>query len=640
MRAAKKGALRAAMTNGSGDDSGGVLHRGWLCLALLMLLSLGDPTGLHAAPVEREVPRPLLSPAKLETQTLAILVGSGVYHGTDQMPPLQFADDDVLRFARMLQPLVQAEDLQLLFEPDAEVAAQARALGLSSWRAPQRDQLLIAFSRVEQRTRQLRLERPGVKIQVLFFVSAHGDTFGVHLADTLLTGGELQEQLHRLTADGVVLVADSCFSDAWLGLKSGSRPQGVALAPLPLDAMADAVRNLERVGAVTAQSYTREERTLIRGGLVTHVLASALLGPADLDEDGRILYDELAAWLRTYGRSAGFADSIKVRQPRKPVQQPAAVVDLRALTPRGLELSRSAGSTTECFWIRRPGGALLAETCKAPAERRRLYLPAGSYWVQWRPLGSAWGREQVLTVSRGFVPLQGDQLSGYWISGLFKGEKLASSPPRQARMLSEEESAYLSSTPFQTEVDWRALPGRESTGLRLSGQLPLTVLSGAEVLEGAAVSLTQERPALLLQGVREWRIGAQRGGFVLVGGLLGLGLSGGNTLEAQGGLTLLPIQYGLRLGWERRLEGLRLATSFNLGGLGYGVPGYAELPQGLARAGWSGLELSLAHTQGRGRWLELGVMPSLVVEPRRVGMEQQLLLAPYLSLQTFVGSRF
>jgi hypothetical protein len=379
--------------------------------------------------------------------------------------------------------------------------------------------------------------------------------------------------------------------------------------------VAAAVRDLERVGSVTAQSYTREERTLIRGGLVTHVISSALLGPADLDQDGLILYDELKAYLETYARHTGFIDGIRVRQPRRPLHLPAALVDLNRLERRGLQLEPSSGRGAECFWIRAGAGQLVGELCKQAHERRRVYLPAGRYQVQWRtPPGNGWGREGTVEVGQGFTPLWGDRLPSWWVSSLFKGgasasppgqpggvattaidapagpaappasiqpeasataprppadsradhdpdlasgppatgqadhgpdlasrlpsdsragrgPDLASRPPATARRLSDEESSYLASSPFQTPVTWRELPGRRQRALRLSVGMPLRSLSGRETLQDLAVSTTQERPLLGLSGVLDQRVTPLGAGYLSGGLELILAGSGGNRID-------------------------------------------------------------------------------------------------------------
>lgn len=661
-----------------------------------LLGTLHSNTALAAPPDQaiRSKPSELQAPI-----TLGLFIGSGAYHGKEKLTPLEYADDDVLRFVRAMRPLLDLDRTLILLEPDAGVAEQLESGDFPPWQVPTRVAVLDGVLMLERWTQEIREEQPGRDVRVMLFLSAHGDSHGVHLSDGVLSGGALQAQLQSLSADSVVLLADSCFSDYWLGLK-GAAPtadsrDGKAKTVPPkvtfsLDAVASAVRDLERVGAVTARSYTREERTLVRGGLVTHILSSALLGPADLNQDGKILYDELQAFLDVYARNSGMIEGVRVRAPRKTPQQPPTLVDLRTLEQRGLLFVPSSRqesnrgrtrATAECYWVKRvseaqekqgSGGTLIAEFCRQPQELRKLYLPAGNYRIIQRFLpDSGWGNEGVVSVGNGFSPVQVSSLTNHWMAMVRKGGEGESSdgpdsglaqtdaqslqPPADARMMSDEETGYLSSTPFRRVVGVESLPDGKQLSFRLNSNLPLSPIAaaGRETAEDSftspAVAFTQEAPAYgTTFGYDRWLF-AVGPGYFSVGGELGFAASPNTRVGNAENVVIGMMTTRARVGWVlpvRRVELKTFAWAGTLTARTMGSTGTAteieptplEQPVVLPVAPRVGVELELGFPLPAGRHMLISVAPQSVWEPHQSG--EGVLWVPWAGIQSTVGLRW
>lgn len=635
--------------------------KGWSArhlLAACIGLAMAVPSPGLAAGNTQDAARHASSDRDISA-TFGVFVGSNSYHGGEKLSPLEYADNDVLRFARSMRLVMDWEHTFLLVSPDEEVGSGLRAEGHADYTPATRDGVLTALDRMEEQVEAFHRQNPGKGVRLLVYVSAHGDGRGVHLEDGILTGGALQSRLQASSADAVVLVADSCFSDQWLALKGAITP-GAALpsVPLsfPLDMVAEVVKDLERVGAVTASSYTREERTLVRGGLVTHIISSAMLGAADLDQDGRILYDELQAFLKIYASNSGIIGGIRVRAPRKTATQPPTLMDLNRLPQRGLifppDTRAGAGAQRQCFWIRteetsRPG-ALVAEFCRQGHELRRLYLPQGTYRVQLRQLGEGQGgSEGSLSVSEGFSPVVPERLEGRWISTALKGEVVASekdgaahNPQPSARALSVEEASYLDTTPFQQVVPLRARQDARQWLVKTGVAVPLGAVGGDELLHDPRLAFTQEGPSLGISlGYDVW-LASLGGGF----GVLGVEASfAGEPGTQVGENSAVPVgMLGLRsrIGWMKPVGSLEW-KGFGSVGLfsGRTLSADAEIAAvSLPLAPRLGLEAELGMRFSHARQLLVSLGPQLVMEPHLLG--ESVVWQPWLSFTLAAGMGF
>jgi|GEM_PF-2747134 len=254
--------------------------------------------------------------------------------------PLEFADDDALKWAAVLR--LFADDVSLLTEIDDDTASRwgFRDHGLSVALPPTRTQLRAVFA---------RYNRPGARI--IYVHVSHG------MADTEERGGEgfvkmapdpltdprgrlYRSDLRRELVDALNpsgrldLILDSCSAEA-LVRRGEDTAERVAEALTRDDVSA---RPNVGVIAATRKGQQVNESREIGGSYFSLVLRSALLGAADPDRRGPIQYSHLQVALQVAQRT-----SDRPREVFEPWVSPpggkwgAAFVDWRAASePRAL----------------------------------------------------------------------------------------------------------------------------------------------------------------------------------------------------------------------------------------------------------------------------------------------------------------
>jgi hypothetical protein len=604
-----------------------------------LLLALFGGARLHAARLEPEAP----GAAWQEPVLLAVLAGSGMYHGSDAaLPVLRYSDNDVLRMAWTLAPLLDAADLHLLMSPDSETAASARRLGFT-WELASRRALFATLDDLEQRTRQIHQRSPGREVQVLVFLSAHGDPDGIHLEDGLLGRAQLGRKLATLSADHLLLVADACFSAQSQAHVDGRRR--AREARLAIDRLAQQVRERDTLGSVTARSFVSEE-TWLEGGTMTHLLTSALLGPGDIDGDGLLLYEELARYLEAAvgGRRGGSRPEVVVRPPRRSRAAPAVLLSRRALPQTGLELLPEPSYGPVCYLVQLEDGFIVAELCKDARARARLHLPDGRYRVQrWEKRSPVEGLEGWIDVRNSFHPLARADLRTVWRSRGAKGTKrTGKEAPVAERLLDPDEYAYIRTSSIVQPYRWRKGPGSTQYALRTGVLLPFYTPTGPlhPVREALYDSFAREAPSPALSALWERRPAVCTDPCVL----LGLELGGGALPDAHVDAARAPVlwlQYQARFSLERSSGPWERRLTVSLGGLS-ALARTEELVPPEARALYfapvMGLELSVSpHLDGHPH-LELGIGPQLELEPQIRSGSPTLL--PVVSLSSQEGVRW
>ena len=582
--------------------------------------------------------------------SLALLVGSGAYHGREDLMPLQFTDEDVVRFAGALRGLVDPKDMQVLMVPDDLSEAQARALGLNTWANPTRENFRRAVTRLG--TKIDRAHDRNQHVRLFVFISAHGDRQGVHLDDGLLKAEVLRAELAAMGADELLVVADSCFSTAWFGFKGD--PADKSPAVLPLDALADALRGLDQAGSVTAQSYTREDRGLIRGGILTHVVSTALAGPADLDMDGMIRYDELSGYLSRVSLHIPSLGHIDVHPPRRTKDYPPVLIDLADLPSRGILFESTPRSGNECFWITSDRGIVVGEFCKRGRDARRLYLPPGRYTIRmWTPPERRWGYQTTRRVDDGFVALRPSDIDHMWTIRGAKG--LPSMPGNSAATpLAPKEADFILSTQIVEVPTWRDLPNRVQARFQVVTGFPVPPPKAREnEADLRAVSLTQEKPSAAIEALVDWRVIRLKTtpGFWT----LGFGASALTSLHNQVGwaddVTVFGLQGLIRIGLElpRGRQTFRLTTRsgllsatpyfdhrlalFDGEAPGTGHPLSYSLPLGINL----GVSVGIEREMEAGPRLSLGFGPQAIFEPHIHGESLDWVFYPGLIFSTGIG---
>jgi hypothetical protein len=279
----------------------------WLGLA-------GSPVRAAAAGVEapgHAAPAPSGAGARF-----AIVIGNNRAAGP-RAGALRFADDDALAAHRLLTGAgVHSVLLTRLDDTSHQLHPGAVPDGLPRW-----TELLAAFDRLAADMRRERAA--GHPVELLLFYSGHGDVEHgegyVLLEDRHLTRTLLAGLLERSPATRNHVVIDACKSYflAFEKGPGGHRTRFSESFTVPAEL---SPARLANTGFVLSTSSDRDSHEWERfgGGVFSYQVRSALLGAADVDQDGRISYAELGAFLTTASQAVAnprFRPDFLIRPP-------------------------------------------------------------------------------------------------------------------------------------------------------------------------------------------------------------------------------------------------------------------------------------------------------------------------------------
>lgn len=288
-------------------------------------------------------------------------------------PDLKYADDDGAKYADLFSEAFGRDRVALLteFDPDSR---RLYPRWVAAAKAPSRANLKRA---VKELARIIAADREqGSLTEVYIVLAGHGDIDKgqgfVELSDGRLTATALEFELVRaIKADRIHLIIDSCNSYFMLN----PRKPGGKRWKVDTDSANNLVEKYPHVGATlstSAESVTYEWSTL-QSGIFSYEVRSALRGGADVDNDGRVRYDELAAFVST--ANSGIVNELY--RPRVFVQGPnhdnrSVLMQLDSMT-RVLELPSAAKRVT----VRDAYGVRLLDVNKEAGGPLRLRLPVG-----------------------------------------------------------------------------------------------------------------------------------------------------------------------------------------------------------------------------------------------------------------------
>jgi hypothetical protein len=257
----------------------------------------------------------LACPARAATRMHALVIGNnGAFVSSAAAPaanllPLHYADDDAAAFYELIGEITHS--VEFLTVMDAETQALYPAF-VASAQVPTLEAVRGAVGRLAKRVAEQRAA--GHRNVVFVFFSGHGavDYEGkpaLALADAGLGHDFLyREVLEKLPADELHLLIDACHAEAVV------RPrdlEGEVVSVSPAQASAFLVQStlarFPHVGAIVAATTNTKahEWDVIRHGIFTHELLSALRGAADVNRDRRIEYSEVYAFMAAANREIG-----------------------------------------------------------------------------------------------------------------------------------------------------------------------------------------------------------------------------------------------------------------------------------------------------------------------------------------------
>ncbi|HRE92343.1 MAG TPA: caspase family protein, partial [Myxococcota bacterium] len=278
------------------------------------------------------------SPPPAGDARFALVIG---HNGSDDpnLEALRYADDDALRYHELLSAVTERAVVLTEADPESRALLEER-LDTLELRAPTRQNLLAALDtlRTAMHAARLRGERP-----VLYFVySGHGnyDAEGrgyLHLADGRFTTRDLFARvLEPNREDHVILIIDAC--NAGLMVNGRGRPAEVTAERRPAGVSRLDLSHFPNTGVILAHSAVGETHEWGRflAGIFSHEVRSGLYGAADLDDDQRIDFAELAAFVASANARVTNPTVRVTPYIRPPLTAPElAVIDLGRARLRG-----------------------------------------------------------------------------------------------------------------------------------------------------------------------------------------------------------------------------------------------------------------------------------------------------------------
>ena len=237
-------------------------------------------------------------------QRFALVVAENTA-GSPTLEALHYADDDGLRYARLLTTL--GADVALLTVLDANTQ-RGNPGAAASTLPPTRAQLLESMAALNLKMQAAR-DR-GEVVDFFFVFAGHGETGEngegrMHLRDGPISRSELLSSVvgtSRATFNHLII--DACHAQS-LVFNRGAAPEDEGFRP---DDFGDVIkgylaradlRSYPNTGAILASTSGREthEWDAFEAGIFSHAVRSGLTGVADANGDGAIEYSELAAFV-------------------------------------------------------------------------------------------------------------------------------------------------------------------------------------------------------------------------------------------------------------------------------------------------------------------------------------------------------
>lgn len=310
----------------------------------------------------------------------AVIIGNNVAPGS-KLKPLRYADDDAARFAELFTSA--GIHTQLLVVADSDTRKLFGEV-MKSARAPTRANLQRAVRSTFEAIRTA--EARGDETSFYFVYSGHGNLGRGNEGQLFLHNGKLsrgdlmRDIVGKSPATFNHLIIDACHSYFMVEPKGGKGPTRPSFAEV-LQSYIDRERLSAHpnTGVIVSTSSRAEvhEHSVLGAGLFSHQVRSALAGAADVDNDGKVTYNEIGAFLaaanqgvpdlgtklNVYARppvvsndvpvflTAGIDDRSYVRLDRE-IEGPVTITDDRGV--RYLDLNKAGDTQLTVGLVPRP----------------------------------------------------------------------------------------------------------------------------------------------------------------------------------------------------------------------------------------------------------------------------------------------
>jgi hypothetical protein len=275
---------------------------------VIALVALAALTTLAAGPTAVAAPE--------RVQRFALVVGHNQPPHAD-LPRLRYGDDDAVRWTILLRTF--GADVELLTELDDE-SRKLYGDRAPAMLAPTREELGAAMERIGTAIRAAHAA--GARTVFYFVYAGHGDVENGE-GYVALSGGRLYRRdledlvLAASGADTNHVVVDACRSYYFVYDRGPGGTRQPWNSPYFISGAAARFRNTGFLLASSSEAPTHEWEEF-QAGIFSHEVRSGLLGSADLDGDGRISYEEIAAFVHVANRpirNAKFRPGFVARPP-------------------------------------------------------------------------------------------------------------------------------------------------------------------------------------------------------------------------------------------------------------------------------------------------------------------------------------
>jgi len=294
----------------------------------------------------------------------------GVNRSVDRsLPVLRYAADDAARFFDLFRLL--GARTYLLSDLDANTR-RLHPQAAAEAQLPRSAHLDLAVSSL---ARDLGVARMRGLRSALFVVCAgHGGKRNgqghIGLQDERLTAGRVESIIAKLGADRTHLIVDACKSE----FLARARGPGGQRRPVEGFSGIGHSKLVESVGLLLLTSPTREthEWEGFQAGVFSHIVRSGLYGAADADGDGRVSYQEIAAFVHRANAAIPnerFRSSVYARPP----PGSTLLLDLRRTLRRAINVEPAHHGR---YLLEDTRGVRLADFHSGSGQRVRLVHPA------------------------------------------------------------------------------------------------------------------------------------------------------------------------------------------------------------------------------------------------------------------------
>jgi hypothetical protein len=254
--------------------------------------------------------------ANASTELFSIIIGNNEApkNSATALETLRYADDDAMRYYEFMRGITGPQNIHLLTYPDSRTQKKFAEI-INYAKAPTLAELARAVSDLKEKIQ--RCKEQDIDTVFYFVFSGHGalnaqtETF-LSMQDGELTRRVLYDEiLAPLSTDYQHLFIDACYAEGVVGTRgmfdreqNSSSVSVNANERLFLENRTPLEDN-KGLGMLIASSAYQEshEWSKYESGVFTHEILSGLAGPADVNNDGKIEYSELAAFVSSANRA-------------------------------------------------------------------------------------------------------------------------------------------------------------------------------------------------------------------------------------------------------------------------------------------------------------------------------------------------